>query len=388
LKLQCNDLDAQWEKRSKTRSAETQAVAEAISILTTDENRELMAKSVSLLQIGAVSGATEARRRARAASVLRAAAVRPDLQANDLLAAWRGRNTPSVGSGPAVALSTLALSAQLDSFTKVKEMMDQMLADLKQQQSEEVDFKAFCTTELDTNEKDLYTKEEHKKDLENRIDSLNAHIAQLDKDIAAATEQISATQVEIKKASQTREAENKEFQAIVSDQRATQNILTKALQRLQDFYKKGIGKAVLAQQTPPVQFNAYKTNAGASPVIGLIEQIIEDSVKLEKETTASEFQAQAEYETFVKNSNALISTLQEAITTNTKAIASAKGDIAQADADLTSTVGELESLTAYKADLHNQCDFVLKNFDIRQKARMQEMEAIQAAKSILSGMKA
>jgi len=50
-------------------------------------------------------------------------------------------------------------------------------------------------------------------------------------------------------------------------------------------------------------------------------------------------------------------------------------------------VGELESLAAYEADLHDECDFVLKNFEIRQKARLQEMEAIQAAKAILSGAK-
>jgi len=45
------------------------------------------------------------------------------------------------------------------------------------------------------------------------------------------------------------------------------------------------------------------------------------------------------------------------------------------------------SLAQYEADLHEQCDFVLKNFDIRQKARLQEMEAVQAAKAILSGAK-
>jgi len=48
-------------------------------------------------------------------------------------------------------------------------------------------------------------------------------------------------------------------------------------------------------------------------------------------------------------------------------------------------MGVLESLALTEQDLHGECDFVLKNFAIRQKARMDEMEAIGQAKAILSG---
>jgi len=160
------------------------------------------------------------------------------------------------------------------------------------------------------------------------------------------------------------------------------------LSRLEDFYKKGKGnKLVLAEQEPPVQFNNYKKNAGASPVMGLLEQIIEDSKKLVAESTDAEKKAQAEYETFVKDSNGIIKQLSTDVEVKTKKAAEAKGESAEAKGDLESATGELESLAEYDADLHGECDFVLKNFDIRQKARLQEMEAIQAAKAILSGAK-
>merc|ERR1719499_780595 len=268
--------------------------------------------------------------------------------------------------------------------------MDKMLAELKNEQQEEVDFKAYCRKELDENEKTVYDKNELKKDLEAKIAQLETLVKKLSDEIAEAKATIVKTQTDIKKASQTREEENAEFQTIVADQRATQSILTKALQKLKDFYQKGIGKAVLAQrdaQEPPVKFNSYKPNAGSSPVIGLIEQILEDSKALESETISGEAKAQADYESFVANSNTLIKNLQAAITSQTKAIAAAKGDAAEASSDLQSTEDELASLAQYEADLHDQCDFVLKNFDIRQKARLQEMEAIQAAKAILSGAK-
>jgi len=89
----------------------------------------------------------------------------------------------------------------------------------------------------------------------------------------------------------------------------------------------------------------------------------------------------------VKDSNAVIKDLQDTVTTKTKASAQASKDQNQATTDRDMSNDELESLGAYEADLHGQCDFVLKNFDIRQKARLQEMDAIGEAKGILSGSK-
>jgi len=108
---------------------------------------------------------------------------------------------------------------------------------------------------------------------------------------------------------------------------------------------------------------------------------------LEAEATKGESDAQKSYEAFVKDSNALISDLNSQINAKTKAVAAAEGDTEEAKGSHAAAVAELESLAEYKGDLHMDCDFVLKNFAIRQKARMQEMEAIQSAKGILSGAK-
>jgi hypothetical protein len=283
----------------------------------------------------------------------------------------------------------LAVSAQLDKFTDIKAMMDKLVVDLKDQQKEEVKLKAYCTKELDTNEKDVFHKNEHKEDLDTKIKQLQAHMDKLAEEIGAANDQIAKTQLEIKQASQDREKENAQFQQVISDQRATQAILNKALQRLKDFYAKRLSGFLQedGQQTPPVHFKPMSKSAGASPVMGLVEQIIEDSKALEKEATATEYQAQADYEKLVKDSNAMVKDLQDTISEKSKESAQAMKDQNQATTDRDMAVDELESLAAYEADLHGQCDFVLKNFDIRQKARLQEMEAIGEAKAILSGAK-
>merc|ERR1719440_472427 len=143
--------------------------------------------------------------------------------------------------------------------------MDKMTADLKKEQEEEVKFKSYCTKEFNLNEKDTYEKNEQKQDLEALIDKLTKLIKKLTAEIADANAQIAETEVAIKKASQVREGENSEFQVIVADQRATQDILNKALGKLKAFYKKAQGGAfVQMSQEPPVKFNSFKTNAGAS----------------------------------------------------------------------------------------------------------------------------
>merc|ERR550514_2557144 len=48
-------------------------------------------------------------------------------------------------------------------------------------------------------------------------------------------------------------------------------------------------------------------------------------------------------------------------------------------------VADLEALANAKADLHKECDFTLKNFDLRQGARDGEIEALKQAMQIFSG---
>merc|ERR1719230_2175635 len=61
LRVTCQDLDRQWTERSKTRGEEIKAVNEAMAILTEDDNREHLEKTVSLLQL--VSDSTSQARR-------------------------------------------------------------------------------------------------------------------------------------------------------------------------------------------------------------------------------------------------------------------------------------------------------------------------------------
>merc|ERR1719230_2543319 len=88
LRLTCQDLDRQWAERSKTRGEEIKAVGEALAILTEDDNREHLAKTVTFLQMQSVSASVQQARRSNAMAVLKTAMRGPALQTDDLMAAW------------------------------------------------------------------------------------------------------------------------------------------------------------------------------------------------------------------------------------------------------------------------------------------------------------
>merc|ERR1719213_987365 len=145
-------------------------------------------------------------------------------------------------------------------------------------------------------------------------------------------------QVQMKRAGEDREKENKEFQQTVADQRATQKLLQAALGVLKGFYAKKaafIQKQEPAGPPPPPGFKDYKKNAAAGGVMGMIQQIINE----EK--------------------------------------AKAEADLTESNESKENVLLELEQLSNYNAELHQSCDFVMKNFEIRQTARDEEIDALK-----------
>eukprot|EP00747_Dinoflagellata_sp_TGD_P157036 gnl/TRDRNA2_/TRDRNA2_177711_c3_seq5.p1 gnl/TRDRNA2_/TRDRNA2_177711_c3~~gnl/TRDRNA2_/TRDRNA2_177711_c3_seq5.p1 ORF type:complete len:202 (+),score=86.05 gnl/TRDRNA2_/TRDRNA2_177711_c3_seq5:670-1275(+) len=191
----------------------------------------------------------------------------------------------------------------------------------------------------------------------------------------------------MKKAGEDREAQNKEFQLTVADQRATQKLLTKTKEVLEGFYGKKAAALVQeqGQQPAPPGFSSYKKNSASGGVMGMIEEIIEEAKTMEAEATRAEEEAQAAYEAFVAESNAAIEAKTKDKINKSEEKSKAEESKVEKEKELESTMLELEQLANYKSELHTGCDFVMKNFDIRQTARTEEMEALKQALAILSG---
>merc|ERR1719453_2045255 len=78
------------------------------------------------------------------------------------------------------------------------------------------------------------------KDLQAQIGDLTSQIDTFTDEIAQLKASITEMQIQMQRASENRQAENRQFQTTVADQRATQVILLKALDRLNVFYDQSL----------------------------------------------------------------------------------------------------------------------------------------------------
>merc|ERR1719265_1819503 len=367
LKEKCSMTDAEWEERQKTRQLEMEACSKALAVLSSDDAHDLFTKTFNP---SFVQKEMHSERRGEASKILSAVAQKVQ--------------NPR--------LATLAVRVRLDAFTRVKKAIDDMVAQLTKEKADEIKHKDFCVEEFNSNELQTEKKERAKQDLIAKIADLEQTIKALTEAIDKLKAEIAEMQVQMKRAGEDREKENKEFQMTVADQRATQKLLSAALNILKGFYAKK-AKAAFAQvqqaagPPPPPGFAAYNKNAAAGGVMGMIQQIINDAKAMEAEVIRSEEDAQKAYEDFVKDTNGSIEAKSKDIVNKSESKAKAEADLVEAKEDKEAVMLELEQLANYKAELHSSCDFVLKNFEIRQTARDEEIEALKQAKAILSGAK-
>jgi len=365
LKEKCSTTDAEWEERQKTRQLEMEACSKALAVLSSDDAHDLFSKTFNP-SFAQVESYTRSERRNKASALLAQIAKK-------------------VGSP---RLATLATQVKNDAFTRVKKAIDDMVAQLLQEKADEIKHKDFCVDEFNTNQLQTEKKERKKEDLLAKLEDLQLTIKTLNESIESLKSQITEMQVQMKRAGEDREKSNKDFQQTVADQRASQKLLGTALEVLKGFYEK---KAVLLQRQepagppPPPGFKEYAKNSASGGVMGMIQQIINDAKAMEADAIRAEEDAQKAYEDFVKETNASTETKGKDIANKSEEKAKAEGDLVQANQDKESTLLELEQLSNYNAELHQSCDFIVKNFEIRQTARDEEVEALKQAKAILSG---
>merc|ERR1719243_551616 len=136
---------------------------------------------------------------------------------------------------------------------------------------------------------------------------------------------------------------------------------------------------------PPAQKTYAKADGGGA--MAMIQDVINESKTLETQAIADENNAVAAYEGFIKDSNKLIAANTDSIANKSGAKAQADEALALADGDLKTTIADILALDEVAKNLYGQCDFLLKHFEGRQAKRTQEIDALNQAKAIFSGMK-
>lgn len=368
--------NAEWEKRSKLRMEEMQAVAEAISILSTDAARDGQQATFGFFQLAASNRhitVENSETRNKATAIL---------------------EHFSVGSPELVALVQMA---KTDPFAKVVKAIDGLLEKLKIEQSDDVKHRDFCIDELHENERENATKTADLRKKEAQIADLQSQEKVLTQTISSLKKEIYELQVELQRASEDRKMENHEFQKTVADQMTMVEALKAALAKLLAFYN----RASLVQRDAPLteaanarilheapKFQEYQDHGSSNHVMTLLQKLIGDAKVVVDASQHAEQEAEKAYEALIGETNNAVKDKSRMITEKGEQLAAVEAEKFQAIEDKDVLVAELEALAQTRAELHGQCDFIIKNFALRQESRSNEMDKLNEVKAILRGMKA
>jgi hypothetical protein len=199
-------------------------------------------------------------------------------------------------------------------------------------------------------------------------------------------------------ATETRKKEHDDFVETLAANSAAKDILGFAKNRLQKFYNPKLYKAPPARELaaltqngvapppPPAADLTYKKSGEESGgVISMIDLLVADIDKENQIMEVEEKDGQKDYETFMSDSSEKRALDSKAIVDKESAKAETETQL-QTDLDnKKSTTVEAMETAKFIGGLHQECDWLLSNYEARKSARSGEIDALGKAKAVLSG---
>merc|ERR1719506_532920 len=408
MEKNCEKQSAEWDTIVATRNEELAALVDTIKVLNDDDSLELFKKALpgaaSFLQVQVSAG--EVRQRA--------------------LAALASARTPGhTRHESRLDLVEMALRGKATGFEKVIKMVDDLIALLHREQGDDDAKKGYCESEFDKSDDTHKALSKNIADLEAAIADGENAIANLKSEIEALEDSIAALDKSVAEATEQRKEEHDAYVEDHTAANTAKDILNFAKNRLQKFYNPKLYKAppkrelseeerltlnmggTLAPTAPPagiagtgiglVQAHdgaapppppaanlAYKKSAGGGP-IAMIDILIKDLDKQIQEMEVTEKDSQADYEKFMKDSAEDRADASRSMTNKEASKAAAEDELLANQGTLKDTRYQLMDTEKYISELHGQCDWLLKMYDMRKGARTKEIDALGNAKDVLKG---
>jgi len=406
LQKSCSTKEKEWAEICKTRSEELLALADTIKILNDDDALELFKKTLpgasSFLQVQVSS---ESMRQ----------------QALSLLETFRSTKKHD---RQRVDFIVMAIRGKKVGFDKIIKMIDDMVILLKEEQVDDEAKKEYCEMSFDQADDKKKGLERAAGKLEKAIDEAKESVATLIDEIKSLGDGIVALDKTVAEATVQRKEENSDYTTLMASDGTAKEILAFAKNRLNKFYNPklykappkrelseedritlnmggslaptaapggiagtGIGFAQrVAPGPPPETAKAYSKKSGESGgVIAMIDALIKELDMEMTEAETNEKNDQEEYEELMADS-------AEKRAADSKSLAQKEGQKADTEAALvdfesesTSTAKALMATIEYIGQLHGECDWLIKYFDIRKEARTGEIDALGKAKAVLNG---
>jgi len=346
-----------FQGNQKTRKNELEALDKAISIISSPDVSKggKFTQVTSLLQTKSTHNRVAGKK--RVLSFL-------DQQADLLSSSTLKDFTSEVSSSP---------------FAKVNGLIKGLISKLKEEAGAEAKHNHWCNQQLKANKRTLNTQNTKSEKLEASLEKLGGTIATHAQLIATLAAEQAALSKAMAKATGIRSEEKKRNTETIKDAVTGANAVKQALSVLRKFYS---SQSFLQQGKAP-KMEKYSGHGGGTSVIGMLEVIESDFLRLKAETSADETQALREYNKFMKEATTNMTEKKGKEKKLSLDKDKAKMEKGSQSKDYKATTEKLKAANKYLDYLKPTCLDVTVDKADRFKRRKAEIKALKEAYGVL-----
>merc|ERR1719198_538101 len=305
-------------------------------------------------------------------------------------------------------------------FGNITGMVDDMVVIEEEEQNGDDKQQPWCNGEFEKEDREEKSENKEIKSLEASMEEESDAIAALGDEIAALTESIAELDKTVAKATEQRKEEHAEYTETIQLTQTAIELLAKAKNRLQKFYNPTLYKAEpkkemtmeekiiaggsalaqvfshfaghrarAAQPEMPETFSGgvEKKTEKSGGVMALMDMITKELEGTIKDAEYDEKTAQKDYVELMEDCQASRAQDAKSVTDKEAAKADLVDKRAATSEKKANNYKDLNVIHTYVGELHQSCDFILENYDVRKEARTAEIEELKHAKAALSGAK-
>jgi len=372
----CDEKTKEYNERKLLRANEDAAVAEAVSILDSDEAFAAFGKT-DATSTGATGFLQMSSRRVRVH-------MHEVSQNSKIINALQKSQSPR-------SKKIAAMVQKGNPFVEVLGEIENMLKLIVEEGKQDKENLDWCNSEREENDASHTDKV-------NQIDTLNGEIEVLeetiDDPVTGLKTQIKEAEASLLSCVKSQKTETKErteanllYQTDIKNLVAAEDILAKAIKALRSYYDKleerMDGYEFLQRKEDPQAPETFGNYGGQSSkggdAIEMLEFILEETKKEETEAHSDEENSQHDYEDSMTDLKAEEASLEETLATLHETLAAKEEELLQKREEHKATTTEKESIEAYLLKIKPGCDFITENFDERETNRATETTAMEEA---------
>lgn len=416
LDVECEEKKLSFDEKQQLRSDEIAALAKAIEILSGNavsgsaEKHLTLLQKASFAQLRSVTHSvsdskTDAKTDVKLEGIHR--------RIREFLAAEGKRlNSKSLG--------LLAEKIASDPFSKVRQMIDEMITRLLNEANADAEKEGWCDTEMGKSKTTRNKLSEEIDGLQSAIEDGKATVMKLTQEMADLSKDLDELEVNLGEATDLRDAEKAKNKATIADASAAQKAIAAATAVLKDFYAKAAGATAFLQTEPSLlakgihmgsdewkslanpnfkgtideghqegmqtfgeQYTGQQDAAGG--VLALLEVAQSDFANLEADTKAAEVESQRAYESYKTEAKRNKAVKSRKVEMDESDKAATESKIQDDIAELKATQDELIAADKYHERLVPQCNDQGMSWEEVQAARRAEVASLKEALEILNG---